>query len=359
MGGDPVPLGVGESFHIGKLSFVLVRAPRAHTRSQLEGAEALTVLDPATPGPLVRDIALAGINVLILGETGVGKEVLAESVHHASQRKGPLVRINCAALSGTLLESELFGHEKGAFTGATESKPGLLETARDGTAFLDEVGELPLALQAKLLRVLETREVLRVGAVKPVAVDVRFVAATNRDLPGEVRQGEFRGDLYFRLDGVTLAIPPLRQRRHQVQALALRFLTEAHKRAHKTAAPRLAHDLMARLQAHDWPGNVRELKAVCERAVLLARGGEIGPRHLTLRAHAKPEVVAPPRPAPATPAAPEAPALDAAAAAERQRILDALEQCAGNQTRAAKLLGIARATLVNKLALYNIPRPRK
>jgi DNA-binding NtrC family response regulator len=200
--------------------------------------------------------------------------------------------------------------------------------------------------------------VLRVGAVKPVTVDVRFVAATNRDLPDEVRQGAFRGDLYFRLDGVTLAIPPLRQRRQLIAALALRFLTEAHRRGHKTAAPRLSHDLMARLQAHDWPGNVRELRAVCERAVLLARGAEIGPRHLTLR-RSPSDAAPPPRATPAPQAAPAARPLDDATAAERQRIVDALEQCAGNQTRAAKLLGIARATLVNKLALYNIPRPRK
>ena len=173
---------------------------------------------------LAERAAAGTINVLITGETGVGKELLAETVHRASPRRGgPYVCLNCAALSETLLESELFGHERGAFTGAVQAKPGLLETAARGTLFLDEVGELPLATQAKLLRVIETREVTRLGSVRPHRIDVRFIAATNRDLEAEVARGAFRADLYFRLNGITLTIPPLRSRLEEIRPLAETF----------------------------------------------------------------------------------------------------------------------------------------
>jgi transcriptional regulator with PAS, ATPase and Fis domain len=343
-GGDPAPLAVGESFHIGKLSFVVLRAARASQTADDESG--LLVLDPTEEGasPLVRDVAGSGVNVLILGETGVGKEVLAETLHSLSGRKGPLMKVNCAALSPTLLESELFGHEKGAFTGAQVTKPGLLEAAEGGTAFLDEIGELPEPVQVKLLRALESREVMRVGAVKARQIDVRFASATNRDLPAEVAAGAFRSDLYYRLDGITLVIPPLRERRHQIGRLSLQFLRAAHDKSHGKKPLQIAPELLQKLEAHDWPGNVRELRAALERAVLLARGGEIGWKHLAL----------------AKPAAPRATKkADPEADPERQQILDALEACAGNQTRAAKILGISRATLVNKLAIHRIPRPRK
>jgi transcriptional regulator with PAS, ATPase and Fis domain len=260
------------------------------------------------------------------------------------------VRINCAALAPQLLESELFGHEKGAFTGATQPKPGLLESARGGTAFLDEVGELPAALQAKLLRALETKEVLRVGAVRPKAIDVRFVAATNRDLPAEVAREQFRADLFFRLDGVTLAIPPLRERRHLIVPLALRFLVAAKAEA---ASTELAVSVLQKLEAHSWPGNVRELKAVVERALLLARGKAISPSHIVLRP------IGAPSSDPALTESAVTAALTADEERERARIVEALEACGGNQTRAARQLGISRATMVTRLALYRIPRPRK
>ena len=355
--GVAVPVALGESFYIGKLSFVVVRAPHAHARSTQHGADGLLVVDPAAAGAgsLVAEIAEARINVLILGETGVGKELLAEKLHQLSRCQGPFVRINCAAIAPALIESELFGHEKGAFTGAAQIRVGLLEAAQGGTVFLDEVGELPLGAQAKLLRAIETREVTRVGGVRPLALDVRFIAATNRDLMGDVASGQFRRDLYFRLNGVTLRIPPLRERRDQIAPLALRFLKEASAQRGDSKPPQLAANVLARLEAHAWAGNVRELKAVMQRALLLARGGELGMYHLALE----------PSPAPsperaASPPAIEAPAgLTAKEAEERRQIVEALERCNGNQTRAAKLLGIARATLVNKLSIYRIPRPRK
>ena len=164
----------------------------------------------AVASPFLREVAASGVHVLLLGETGVGKEVLAETLHALSARSGPLVRVNCAALSDSLLGSELFGHARGAFTGALHARAGLLEAAAGGTLFLDEVGELPLPIQAKILRALESREVLRLGSSMPVAIDARFIAATNRDLPAEIEAGRFRRDLFFRLDGMTLRIPPLR-----------------------------------------------------------------------------------------------------------------------------------------------------
>ena len=209
-GGDPVQLEIGETFRIGPFTFVLLHASAGREPSiSSSGPEPLRIVDPAPEraSSLVCDIAASDATVLILGETGVGKEVLAQTIHSLSGRSGPMVRINCAALSESLLESELFGHERGAFTGATTAKPGLLESAEGGTVFLDEVGELPPALQAKLLRALEAREVLRLGSIKPITIDARFIAATNRDLVGEVAAGRFRSDLYFRLDGMLAAHP--------------------------------------------------------------------------------------------------------------------------------------------------------
>jgi two-component system, NtrC family, response regulator AtoC len=362
-GGDPVELRGGESFHIGPFTFVLVSRDRSDLRS-VSGRDLLRVVDPTPAGvpALVRDVAESPANVLILGETGVGKEVLAATLHELSGRTGELTRINCAALAENLLESELFGHEKGAFTGAASVRVGLLEAAHGGTVFLDEIGELPLGIQAKLLRAVEQREILRLGSTRPISIDVRFVAATNRDLPAEVAAGRFRSDLYFRLDGVTLAIPPLRERRGMVGPLALKFLDEACQRGGRARA-RLGADVLAALEAYAWPGNVRELKAVIERALLLARGGDPAVRHLAFArmterdAPSAPPVVAPPAVAPAAPdAAPDF--LTGEQRADRDRVIQILEDCAGNQTRAAKLLGISRTTLVNKIRLYRIPRPR-
>jgi two-component system, NtrC family, response regulator AtoC len=385
VGGEALPLEVGDSFHVGPFSFLLVTRS-AGTDPSVTGQELLRVVDPTVRGvgAMVRDVAAAEVNVLVLGETGVGKEVLAETLHTLSNRPGALVRINCAALTEPLLESELFGHEKGAFTGASGARVGLLEAAHGGTLFLDEIGELPAGIQAKLLRAVEQREVLRIGSTRPIPIDVRFVAATNRDLPGEVGANRFRRDLYFRLDGVTLSIPPLRERTSQIGPLAIHFLTEACRRAGKPPL-QLRTEVLAALEGYAWPGNVRELKAVIERAVLLARGTSPAVRHLVFApqsaatdggadvagagepAAPSAPVAAPSSAAPTTtpvdpsappPAAPFADGLTADEVTDRDRIIAALEQCAGNQTRAAKLLGVSRSTMINKVRFYRIPRPR-
>jgi two-component system, NtrC family, response regulator AtoC len=359
-GGEPVDLDVGDSFQIGPFSFLLASRGTVRERS-MTGRDILRVVDPTPDGVprIVAEVAATRANVLILGETGCGKEVLAETVHVLSNRPGPLARINCAALTESLLESELFGYEKGAFTGAATAKVGLLEGADGGTVFLDEVGELPLTVQAKLLRAVERREVLRVGAIRPKEIDVRFVAATNRDLPVESEAGRFRRDLFYRLEEVTLIIPPLRERRGMIGRLALHFLREVGRESGRPAT--LATEALAALEAHPWPGNVRELRSVIARAALLARGGEIGLRHLGLARRA---TTAEP-PAAAVEAAPApAPAggrhgLDDEQRADRDRVVAALDACAGNQTRAARMLGIGRTTLLKKLGLYGISRPRK
>jgi DNA-binding NtrC family response regulator len=289
------------------------------------------------------------INVLILGETGVGKEVLARRIHEMSPRaRAPLLAVNCAGLSETLIDSELFGHEKGAFTGATAAKPGLIEGAHGGTVFLDEIGEMPPALQAKLLRMIETREVQRLGALKPRQVDVRFIAATNRDLEAEVTRNAFRCDLFFRLNGISLLIPPLRERRTEIGRLATRFVAEACQRAGRRTLP-ISAGALERLHQHEWPGNIRELKNVIERAVVVCEDGEITAAHLTLKGTAGPSSRGPAVPEPLTP-----PAGD-----EHRRILEALATCGGNQTRAAVVLGISRRTLSSRLDRYHITRPKK
>jgi len=301
---------------------------------------------------LAERAAAGTINVLIAGETGVGKELLAETVHRASpRREGPYVCLNCAALSESLLESELFGHERGAFTGAVAAKPGLLETAAGGTLFLDEVGELPLATQAKLLRVIETREVTRLGSVRPRRIDVRFIAATNRELEAEVGRGAFRQDLYFRLNGITLTIPPLRTRVDEIPHLAETFARQICRDLGR-APPVLLPPIVKLLESYAWPGNIRELKNVVERAVLLSIGPVIGREHLPVDKLSP--TVAIPTPAPGVESTQKMPAPP-----ERDRIVAALNACAGNQSRAAEMLGMPRRTFVNKLDAYKIPRPKK
>jgi two-component system, NtrC family, response regulator AtoC len=343
-GGDPVM--VDESgFRIGPYAFVVLAVRAGGNLSRVSG-DLLHVDDPTRAGatPLVRGFATSDVNILIVGESGVGKEVLAATVHELSARTGRFIQINCAALSESLLESELFGYERGAFTGATAQKRGLIEAAAGGSLLLDEIGELPLATQAKLLRVIEQREVLRLGSTQPMPVDVRFIAATNRDLVAAVAAGTFRADLFYRLDGVTLCIPPLRERPGAIVPLALGFLEAVRPGA------RLDTEVVGALTAHTWPGNVRELKAAITRAAILAGAGEIAVGHLKLAAR---------DPRSSVPAlAPTDHPADADAA-ERARIVDALADCAGNQSRAAKQLGISRTTLITKLRIYKIPRPTR
>jgi two-component system response regulator AtoC len=267
------------------------------------------------------------------------------------------VRLNCAALTDSLVESELFGHERGAFTGALRDRVGLIETADGGTVMLDEVGELSPAIQAKLLRVIEDRQVMRVGSSKARTVDVRFVAATNRDLEAEVEANRFRRDLYFRLAGVVLEVPPLRQRPIEIEALAHAFLAEASARI-GAPAPRLTAEALDALRTHRWPGNVRELRNAIERAVLVGGEGVVESADLGLSAAVEEAREVAPRPATAPPAAPDGTLSDEIAELEKRRIVDALEACAGNQSRAAELLGMPRRTFVKRLATYGIVRPR-
>jgi DNA-binding NtrC family response regulator len=303
--------------------------------------------------------AASTISILVRGETGVGKEVLARQIHAGSPRaSGPLVAINCAGLPETLIESELFGYQKGAFTGALHDKAGLVEAAHRGTLFLDEVGEMPAAVQAKLLRVLESREVLRLGALKPVPVDVRFVAATNRDLEGEAVAGRFRRDLFYRLNGLCLTIPPLRERTAEIAGLAREFLGEL-SRQNGRRPPEPSAAVLEVLHAHPWPGNIRELRNVMERALVLCDGPELQPEHIVLDS---PSGSASPSDAEALrerALAGGPPDLTPAQREERRRIIDVLVACTWNQTRAAEKLGVSRRTLVAKLAAYRIPRPQK
>ena len=291
--------------------------------------------------------------ILILGETGTGKELVAKACHQTGPRaKGPFMEINCAALPAHLIEGELFGFEKGAFTDAHARKVGLIEAADGGTLFLDEIGELDLGLQAKLLRVLENLRVRRLGALTDRQVNVRIVAATNRDLDEQVRAGRFRADLMYRLKVFQIQIPPLRARSSDIPVLAAYFLTQlANRYARKELV--LGDDALAALQAHDWPGNVRELRNVLERAVLLKRSGELGEKDLMLVSTAS---LAPTTGAGAAAVAGAAQAPVSLDALEREHLQKALAQSSGNVTQAAKVLGISRDTLRYRMERHGLQR---
>ncbi|MDF2693227.1 MAG: acetoacetate metabolism regulatory protein AtoC [Labilithrix sp.] len=344
------PVSKTTAIHLGSAVVLVRHVAEAGPSAVPDG---MVVASPAMKKlvDLIERIAVSPLSVLLVGETGVGKDVIARAIHARSPRShGPFVAVNCAALPEQLIETELFGHDRGAFTGAAVAKPGLLETASSGTAFLDEIGELPLAHQGKLLRVLEGGEVQRIGALKPRPIDVRFVAATNRDLTGEIERGTFRRDLFFRLAGMTLAIPPLRERREDVLPLARHFVDRAAK-AIGRPVPDLSPDALEVLERHSFPGNVRELRNVVERAVALAgTSTTIDPEHLHLDSIGS---------IPAHVNAFERPVFsgDPKRDEERRRIVEALAECAGNQTRAAEVLGISRRTLVNRLGEYGIARP--
>ena len=291
---------------------------------------------------------------------------MATRIHELSARaRGPFLPLSCAALPEAMLEGELFGYERGAFTGAVASRAGLIESAEGGTVFLDEIGELPLSTQVKLLRVVENREVFRLGDRRPRKVDVRFIAATHRDLEGLVAEGRFREDLYFRLDGISIEIAPLRTRRGLIAELARRFLEEACKK-NKRQPLVLTDASLEALLAHDWPGNIRELRNVMDRAAVLSNGVFVEPDGLfstgKLSAYGTSSDGTAPvsRDAPvAVMRAPVSSLREAVVTAEGQRIREALERAAGNQTRAARLLGISRRTLLRRLDVHGIERPRK
>ena len=315
--------------------------------------------------PIVERVAGGSIPVLVVGETGVGKDLLATSIHALSPRaRKPFVCINCAALPDSLLESELFGFERGAFTGAVTAKPGLFEVAEGGTVFLDEVGEMPLALQAKLLRVLDQHEVMRVGALAPRRIDVRFVAATNRDLEAQVRAGVFREDLFYRLNAVVIVVPPLRERTGEIALLARHFAAEAARALGRGGTPTFDREATELLEQYPWPGNVRELRNVVERAVLVCEAGSaIGVAHLPQEKMGR---VLPVRDSQGWRArtqsgsgAATVPPVAVPAEDGRARVQAALDRCRGNQTHAAKMLGVSRRTLITKMERYGLPRPRK
>ena len=306
---------------------------------------------------LIEKLAPSPSTVLITGETGTGKELVAEALHRMSPRAGaPFVKINCGALPETLVESELFGHERGAFTGAAQARPGRFELAHGGTLFLDEIGELPPGVQVKLLRVLQDGVVDRIGATQPRRVDVRLLAATHRDLETEVERGRFRQDLLFRIRVVEVKVPPLRDRLDDLPLLVEFFLDKQSRRL-GCARPAIDPGALAALRALSWPGNVRELENVVERAVLLACGPVLGAEDLGVAEAAGTGgsgAVAPPAGATrsGTAAAPtglKGAAREAAASAERRLIRAALEATGGNVTRAAVRLGLSRRGLQLKL----------
>ena len=297
-------------------------------------------------------VAQTAATVLLLGESGTGKELFARAVHHLSPRRaGPFVAINCAAIPETLIENELFGHERGAFTGAGERRQGKFELASGGTVFLDEIGELPLAVQGKLLRAIEEKVIDRIGGRTPIPVDVRVVAATNRDLRAAAESGEFRRDLFFRLAVFPIDIPPLRERGEDVVLLARHFAAQLGKELRKRAAS-LSEASLAALRAHTWPGNVRELENAIERACILADSTTLEPRDLGLVTRSAPE--------------PEAlTGLDlsgtlaevaerAVRFVERRKIAAALSAHDGNKTRAAEALGVSYKTLLTKIKDYDL-----
>ena len=306
---------------------------------------------------VIRQVAPSQATVLIQGPSGTGKELVANAIHRLSPRaRAPFVAVHCASLSATLLESELFGHEKGAFTGANAMRKGRFEQADGGTLFLDEIGEIDSSVQVKLLRVLEERRFERVGGEETIEVDIRLVAATNRDLKKMVDEGKFREDLYFRLSVVPVTLPPLSARAGDVPLLCDHFLKEFAERNGRDI-PGFTPDAMNMLCAYQWPGNVRELRNAIERMVVLSQGGRLTARDVPpqIREAARAASQVAPSSAGVAPASSAAPASGSLADAERGKILDVLDKNGGNRTRAALELGISRRTLHRKLNEYGVP----
>ncbi len=319
---------------------------------------------PATKAMLrmVLKVAPTSHTVLILGESGTGKELVAREIHkHSPRRDKPFLAVNCASLTETLLESEIFGHEKGAFTDAHQQKKGLFERAHHSTLFLDEIGDTSLAMQAKILRALQEREILRVGGTEPIKVDVRIIAATNRDLEQMLKEGKFREDLYYRLKVIPITCPPLRDRREDIEVLALHFMRKAALAAAR-GVEEISPEAREALQAYHWPGNVRQLEWAIERAVVLGETDWVETRDLP------PEIVQP-APVEAQGSGASLPSTPSGGARgpvipegsweehEKAKILEALQRTNWNITRAAQLLGMTFRTLQYRLEKFGIKRP--
>jgi DNA-binding NtrC family response regulator len=356
--GEKKTFGAGDVVWVASAEILVASSPRLLGARAAQPARSLGGQEPASQDLVVADpcmvhtlsvarrVALAPATVLILGETGVGKEVVAEYVHAASPRaKAPFVRLNCASLPEGLLESELFGHERGAFTGADRRKIGYFEAAQGGTLLLDEIGEISPSTQVKFLRVLESRRMARLGSTAEVELDVRVICATHRDLVADVAEGRFRQDLYYRLSALTIQVPPLRERPLEV-ALLTRLFADRMASGMGLPPPLVEAETEAILARYAWPGNVRELRNAIEHAVVMASGTAIRPEHL-------PELVLRGRAA-STPAATVL--KDRLDEIERNAIEAALAMHGGNQTRAAEQLGVARRTLVYKITKYGLRR---
>jgi DNA-binding NtrC family response regulator len=362
------PLAYGDILSFGEVTAVFseerrgaaelsaaVQAPGASSepRTVKVGGCSVLLADPATihAWSQIERLAPTDISLLVLGETGTGKELAASALHFWSRRKDkPIVAINCAAVPDNLAESELFGYERGAFSGAVAGKPGLLESAPGGTVFLDEVGDLSLAIQAKLLRAIETRRITRLGSVQERPIDVRIVAATHRDLEADV-PARFRQDLYYRLSVGVVRLAPLRERPRELPLLARQFLADSCARLGR-AELSLSDAALARLRAHPWPGNVRELRNVIEYLAATATGREVEAEAVSqrLRQTGAPAQAAPPAPA----EMPTKPLAEAASDFERQAIENAVRASGGNKTRAAKLLGIPLRTFMTKIKRHGL-----
>ena len=327
----------------------LLRRAEAKSEEESKAAEALVGKSPAWQHALVRarQASSADADVLIEAESGTGKELIARLIHRLSARKEkPFVAVNCAAFPETLLESELFGHARGAFTGAIGARPGKFEMANGGTLLLDEVGEMPLPLQPKLLRVLQEREFDRLGSNQTVRVDIRVISTTNRPLQAAVAEGRFRADLYYRLNVIPIALPPLGERAGDVRELARHF---ALLYAARGTPVRLSESLLARLEEQPWPGNVRELANFIRRAVALSVGGDIGVEALEHGKNAAPTLSAAP------PRAPDWKAGLSLEQMERQLFSMTLAATGGNRARAAELLGVSLRTVRNKVREFGLP----
>jgi two-component system response regulator FlrC len=352
-----------------ELIAAVLEAISEETHSVIHGSEAMR-----QTLAMAEQIAPSEASVLITGESGTGKEVIARYIHNKSNRASkPFIAVNCAAIPANLMESELFGHEKGAFTGALSRRLGKFEEANNGTLLLDEISEMDISLQSKLLRAIQEREIDRVGGSKPIKVNIRILATSNRDLEAEVRKGTFREDLYFRLNVISLPLPKLAERLDDIPVLADYFI-EKYSKANGMPTRKITPEAIAKLKSHPWPGNVRELENIMHRAVLMAQGNVIDQNAILLPVRkdttpagiATPAPVAAPAPTPQPAPMASAPTTPARRSdlvgrtvedVEKELILDTLNHCLGNRTQAAQVLGISIRTLRNKLNQYGEMTP--